>query len=304
MIADNTFRTWLDADSSDNFLWLHGGPGSGKTILMACAIEYIMEAQKTTNSYPLLYFLCNKKGNDQEKTQVASIIRSLLFQMWKITETNSAVLGLWRAAFETSGRDHACDVPKMLELLRNVTIHLPKVYAVIDAVDECDEPVSLIKELLELHRDMGGKIKLLVSSRPQRYMYRFLEALPAIRVSEQKTKTDVDRFVREAVEDATRIGSIRAGDQLKEEIIRALITKATGMYVHPLIMSHALLIGFSGSRSKSKASHYSTFKTRDISEMHSKLFQMGWVRRTRPASLSSMERPRSRESWHREFSDG
>ena len=76
--SHHPFPEWLADDTASGLLWIYGGPGTGKTVLTASLIEFIIK--RKSEDIPVLYFFCNAKGNDEHKKSSVALTRSLLFQ--------------------------------------------------------------------------------------------------------------------------------------------------------------------------------------------------------------------------------
>jgi hypothetical protein len=273
------FQQWRNSESESPFLWIRGGPGTGKTILMASAIHHLeefLESQADTDlSPPLLYFLCNNKGNDPQRTQVEAIFRSLLFQLWQLTEKGPTISS-WEEAFNASGGPHACDLDQMRQLLHDVINNFPMLYVSIDAIDESSDPQQLVEELRQLTERTKVTVKILFSSRPLEESLTEVESIPndipTIEVSRNETTKDLDCYVRTQVERTFK--NWRIDNKMRMKIISTLIEKADGMYNDPVIHSsnkpdaNFLYIGFSGFHFKLKRLLEVKFEPKSPSNSH------------------------------------
>lgn len=79
---------WLDGPT-DN-LWIHGGPGTGKSVLAAYLIDFVQEriakskkntTTQSSSSEVLLYFFCDGRSAASLKASSNSIALTLLTQL-------------------------------------------------------------------------------------------------------------------------------------------------------------------------------------------------------------------------------
>jgi Cdc6-like AAA superfamily ATPase len=77
---------WLDGPTHN--LWVHGGPGTGKSVLAAYLIDFVQERIKTSknttqssSSEVLLYFFCDGRSTASLKASSDSIALTLLTQL-------------------------------------------------------------------------------------------------------------------------------------------------------------------------------------------------------------------------------
>lgn len=153
-------------------LWIKGGPGKGKTMLM---IALVAELSKRLASEPkqgvLSYFFC--QSTDNRLNNAISVLRGLIYLL--IVGKRTPIEPL-REEYDVRGKQlfdgkNAFFALRriLLEMLRDSS--LTRVYLLIDALDECDYGLS---ELLGLTADpdFGSlkKIKWLVASRNESFI--------------------------------------------------------------------------------------------------------------------------------------
>ena len=133
-------------------IWIHGIPGSGKTILFSSVVEHVKLAALKDPSKPIsaiFYF----DFNDPEKRTVVGFLRSVLGQFCLQNKfVFEPLLELYRSAGQ--GRQ-APSKTGLIRALRSIVSSTDNYYSILlDAVDECSEREDLsmiISELLRLH---------------------------------------------------------------------------------------------------------------------------------------------------------
>lgn len=167
ILQDETFRSWLDEDTN-HLLWIKGGPGKGKTMMMAGLVDVLSEARNSEGAVALSYFFC--QNSETELRNVASIIKGLIYML--IVQEKSLVHHL-KKKYEVDGEE-VFTGPRALFSLWHVLEDMlrdfdgAKVYLLVDGLDECDDPEfdEFLVLLSNFNATKPGKIKWLVTSRP------------------------------------------------------------------------------------------------------------------------------------------
>jgi Cdc6-like AAA superfamily ATPase len=153
------FTQWKMQPNS--FLWLHGIPGCGKTILSTSAIE---ELEKSTTSSRVLYFYFD--FTDTSKQSLEKMIRSLIKQLYeKRQETRACLDSLYSSCKDAQPtRESICST--LLDML----YQSGEVYIILDALDECNtrsgpRTKGVLSWMVELLSIEQGNVHLLVTSR-------------------------------------------------------------------------------------------------------------------------------------------
>ncbi|RAH71166.1 WD40 repeat-like protein [Aspergillus aculeatinus CBS 121060] len=155
------FTTWQKCETT-RLLWLKGGPGKGKTMLLMSIVNHLSLTLEDNNIFS--FFFCQETSKDAN----ARVLRGLIYQ---ILIQNRALIAHLRDVYDTQG-------PKLFESSNTSTAlkaifvdmigdpKLDQVYLVVDALDEC-QPEDL-KHLASLINESASKwphVKWLVSSR-------------------------------------------------------------------------------------------------------------------------------------------
>jgi ankyrin repeat protein len=159
------YKQWANADlsSDDNFLWIKGKPGAGKSTLMKFAFS---EAKKVARNAIMASFFFNARGVDLEKSTLG-LYRSILYQLLQAD----------RDARSTLENDSVVDgsqwsMEKLKDVLRSALkrVQNRQVVCYIDALDECDEDeirdmISYFLDLTDETAKAGVHMRICLSSR-------------------------------------------------------------------------------------------------------------------------------------------
>ncbi|RSL67282.1 hypothetical protein CEP53_003048 [Fusarium sp. AF-6] len=241
-IYDNAeFRQWIDGADPPG-LWLHGGPGKGKSMLLCSVINHLLEWTKETpddsdESRLVAYsFFSDPNGVNEASFVVASLIYGLVKQQPSYLrhvskkydhETKHPFKGQMSfTALEKS-------LKEILEpMLRGATG--AGVILVVDALDECKIDLDRLLDLIT-GTSSNQNVRWLVSSR----------GLPAIcqkfdvplsktrKLSLDQTGKDIQQAIKAYIHHQTgHLHSLkRAGEEQKEDVQSRLLSKSGGTFL-------------------------------------------------------------------------
>ncbi|KAK8034079.1 hypothetical protein PG993_009074 [Apiospora rasikravindrae] len=217
-IADNTaywilqheaYKRWRDSEQSET-LWLHGIQGRG---LVAVA-----------------YFYCDRNRADhQDPGQIlASFVRQLSFR-----EETQGIVGFVHDEYRKhQAKGFAADMTfhERTELLGLLTSFYPKVFLVIDGLDECDRTTrrSFMDTLESVRISSTSTVKIFVASRDDGDIKTRYEATSNLLISASDNQEDIERFVLAQIDASTWRDNPKMQGVL-DEIIDTFKTKSQGM---------------------------------------------------------------------------
>ncbi|OQN96228.1 hypothetical protein B0A48_17790 [Cryoendolithus antarcticus] len=211
---------------STQVLWVHGKPGSGKTVLCSTAIEDMEKhcSRFTNDGHAIFYFTFT----DTSKQTLDDLLVSLVAQLcWRGPGFEMLEKAHDRPARTRPGRD---DLTRML--LASV-LSFRRVYIHLDALDECPEVdrvrLVMLSGLSKFLKD-ASNAHVLVTSRDElgvRYAMSNLGAI-TLPIADSFVDSDVGLFVKNELvrDDKLR----RLDNDTKELVHRTLVQKADGMF--------------------------------------------------------------------------
>lgn len=239
LLKKSEFQHWMSSSTS-SVLWLHGIPGSGKSMLVAHVIEYI----KTRNARemspaPLAYFYCSRNATEPERADPTELLRCILEQL-SCSDQDLPIRLPVVEAYQLRRKEARGRMPGKLDLEDTVKLLLdlletnPAVI-VIDALDECDPArrQELLNALQTIIKESNNVVKIFISSRDDHDLVNRLSRSPNLYIDSSQNTEDITKFVTSRVRDAIRKEKILCGrvpSKLRDEIISALIGKAKGMF--------------------------------------------------------------------------
>ncbi|WYZ35562.1 hypothetical protein EsH8_X_000209 [Colletotrichum jinshuiense] len=159
-ILDNPkFKNWHQADAHGRLLWIRGGPGKGKTMLLCGIIDELNSLPD-----PLCYFFC--QATAESLNNATAVLRGLI---WSLAKRHRELIRHIRKEYDNGGKSkfeglNAFDVMSTIfqSMLRDKT--LDGAIIVIDALDECGENRDELLDLV-VQLSSSSHAKWIVSSR-------------------------------------------------------------------------------------------------------------------------------------------
>ncbi|KAH9173964.1 hypothetical protein EDB89DRAFT_645509 [Lactarius sanguifluus] len=229
------FTEWK-SKSTTSLLWIHGKPGSGKSILCSAIIQDIM-ALREAGLASMAYFYFDFKHTD--KQNLRNLLPSLLTQLSARSDSCCDILSRVYMAHDNGA--HKPSTSTLVACLKEMLV-LPRrgsIYIILDALDECPNTSGIPpsrKQVLDLIKDLVGlqlsNLHICLTSRPEIDIRAALEPLAFHPVSiheESGQKKDIEDYIRSVVYADSDTAMRRWRDRDKELVIETLADKADGM---------------------------------------------------------------------------
>ena len=210
-----------------SFLWLHGIPGCGKTILSSTIIESTVKHCSSDPSLALLYFYFN--FNDPEKQRTESLLRSLLCQLtWQCLAVPGSLDSLYVSCGDGQ-RQPGSDA--LLTVLHQIMGMFHEVYLVIDALDESTDIHELLESLRELSSWRETNYHILVTSRRIKIIGDSMELLASDQICIQSLRLndDIRSYIRGRLQSDPKMRRWQNQPKVQREIEDSLTEKTDGM---------------------------------------------------------------------------
>ncbi|KAK6000518.1 hypothetical protein QM012_003764 [Aureobasidium pullulans] len=223
-VSSETFERWKMRPKS--FLWLHGIPGRGKTILSSTIIEHLKSNIEPNR--PLLYFYFD--FSDTNKQTFENMLRSLVSQLYQTQlEARGPLDEIWRSHGsnqQISKQSLSTVLLAMLSKVNNTSI-------VLDALDESTTTSDVIdwsKSFLEL----GSSCRIIVTARREEDIEtafrRWAQPEDMISIRESDIDGDIRSYISHTVRNSSELERWREKPDVQNEIESKLVEKADGMF--------------------------------------------------------------------------
>ena len=207
-------------------LWIYANPGAGKTVLSSFLIDHLKSAKSDPVKETVFYFFC--KNTDVDKNTPTVVVRSLLYQLYSSVKDQKASQSLIHdigVALDRSGQQKAVNFTVLWQLFSTHVRSLTLATVIIDALDECQDPIQLTDGLKEL--STLRSIKVIVTSRRESHLHNELNSVSSIEIAPEDIHADIADFVEAKVEASSRLSH----PSVRELVIMKLCNAHDGMFL-------------------------------------------------------------------------
>jgi ankyrin repeat protein len=229
LLSSPAFRKWHDGDDV-GILWLKGIPGSGKSV-MAAALADKLSKEKV----PVLYFFF-RQIIDANHTPSA-LLRDWLAQVLPYSPPLQAKI---KEYLEEVRPLNNLSMADMWRDLKGALVYLPKVYCVVDALDEMDSGnEAFLQALAEFGKWRPSQVKVVMTSRPVTSVELPLrrESILQIRLEEKLVDRDIASYVAHRLNRSPK----QLSPQHCEVIKQAVPGRANGLFLYAKLAMDAFL---------------------------------------------------------------
>lgn len=226
LLKSTAFAEWKAKKNS--FLWLHGKPGCGKTVLSSTVISYLKRSIQP--SQPVIYFFFDFADTSKQSFEkmIRSLISQLDYQSDKASQHLDSMFSSCKQGREQPNCDSLCT--GLLEMLNRVG----ETWLVLDALDECaakrDVMLSWLADILKVNQ---ANIHVLVTSRPEHDIHvSITELIPKeaiIDIQGSSVTDDIRGFVHETVRKDKGLQRWQRQPDVQTQIETTLMEKTDGM---------------------------------------------------------------------------
>jgi hypothetical protein len=227
-LESKSFREWKSGIR--RYLWLHGIPGCGKTVLCSTIIDHL--CQRDDSSDIVLAFFFDFRDIDKQSLQ--NLIRSLIAQLYGKSKNSRKELDQLFTSCDEGVRVRPPNTKELSTTFQHMMSHVEKIQIIIDALDECRTRGELLRWLEELTISGRRNLYLITTSRKEEELEsgfkRWLHKENIILIQQDPVDSDIREYIR---------GTLRADNEFQkrwrlkpyvlEEIESELMKKAGGM---------------------------------------------------------------------------
>ncbi|KAH7165318.1 vegetative incompatibility protein het-e-1 [Dactylonectria macrodidyma] len=213
------WKSWINTAQSMRLLWIHGIPGSGKTVLASFIIEEIQKSYAGNDEVGHAYYYCHFSHNQDE---------AMPFLRWAIAKLCRQ--RKWIPQQLKTLHDDGCDptIPQLEDVLEAICARFSSVYLIIDAMDESNPRGDFLTVIATLANDKRfSNVRILATSRLYLDIERTLASCSMpLSMSNSLVERDIREFVR------TKLASshlMRRWSNIWDDIEDSLVAGARGM---------------------------------------------------------------------------
>ena len=234
---------YMAAESDqDSFLWIYARPGAGKTVLSSFLIDYF-KSPEASSSKDILYFYC--KNTDSDKSTPMAIIRSLLYQLYRMLDQigrSSSLTEDIESKMNNSGQQRALEFNSVWQIFSTHVLDLTQPTVILDALDECQDPSSLVQKLKSFCD--SSKISVIATSRKEGDVYKKADGSLSFKIAPEDIDADVASFIEAKVTKNPKLSR----SSVRDLIVRRLRCSHGGMFLYAYLMLKELKSCFSDSQ--------------------------------------------------------
>ncbi|KAF1954428.1 hypothetical protein CC80DRAFT_567678 [Byssothecium circinans] len=213
-----------------SFLWLHGIPGCGKTILSSTILQNVLQHCDSDPGKVVAYFFFD--FNDIQKQNPELMVRSLICQLSQQCVRIPTSLDTLFSSCENGQRQPSLHA--LLEVLQQMMQEFPHIYIVLDALDECSGRAELMDILETVSAWQLQNLHTLLTSRRERDIKSSLETFirrqDVICLQSELVDRDIHKYVQQRLSDDKRLSRWGRDPALRQDIEAALMKGAQGMF--------------------------------------------------------------------------
>jgi hypothetical protein len=219
-----TFKDWMSAPKS--VLWLHGIPGSGKTVLSSSIIETLINTTDGSDQAVTLQFFFDFRTHDRQAHD--HFLRSLLAQLQ--ISTPEILESIRSLHTRYKDKSHYPGEKELLETLHRTLTDFGRTFIVIDAIDECEARHRLIEVIEEIVSWNLEQLHLLATSRREPDIEAFFTRISSheCHMDLATVNDDIRWHVQESIKMDPRLKRWPA--EIQDEIGVTVASKAGGMF--------------------------------------------------------------------------
>jgi hypothetical protein len=233
LLESYQFVRWKTTNRS--LLWLFGKPGCGKTILASTAIENVTQYIQARSNQAVAYFYFTFR--DADKQGPRNLLLSIISQLYSRSSTTRRVLDELFSTCTDGQRQPSID--ELMNVLRQLINGFNETYIILDALDECEDPVGQKGRkgtLRCLEKVLGWKLDTLhviITSRPEKdiedILQPLLDAGQKICIQSALVDGDIRAYVRHKIRNGSGFARWKNRLDVQEEIESSLMARVDGM---------------------------------------------------------------------------
>lgn len=188
LLDSEEFLKWQKTKSQTMFC--HGMPGAGKTFATSIVVDYLRHKQNGVDQngeIGIAFVYCEFKRQHEQKPE--HILRTVLKQL--VRHQLSMPRSVQRFYDHNKQASPSLPSAEISKVLHSVVLDYSQVFIIIDALDECQDPETLIKDIFGLQAHTEAN--LFITSRPiPRILNKFKGSL-SLEISARGE--DVERYL-------------------------------------------------------------------------------------------------------------
>ncbi|KAJ7483657.1 hypothetical protein FB451DRAFT_1170245 [Mycena latifolia] len=220
LLSNTVFKDW--ESGSGKVLFCRGIPGAGKTVLASLVVHQLETRARTTDIGLACIYLNHK---ETESETISNLLGALATQLMLGKYIPPLVHSLYEHHLARRTRPDINEFHKALDL---VVALYPKVYFIIDALDEY--PENYRHRFLKYLGTLGPKVNIMMTSRPHINLDAQFPNMRTIEI--HATKEDIHKYLDTQIQNSVRLSKhVRTRPELQDEIQSKILGNVKGMFL-------------------------------------------------------------------------
>ncbi|PQE32944.1 ankyrin repeat domain protein [Rutstroemia sp. NJR-2017a WRK4] len=219
------FDQWHSSDNHGS-IWIKAVPGAGKSVLAASMVESLSGKE----SVPVLFFFFRQIIESNRTSR--ALLGDWLCQL--IHHSEIIQMAFWKHIQERESLENI-STPQLWKYLLAALRDLPRVYCIVDALDEMDMDEEFLSQLNALGSFRPANVKVLMTSRPKQYLQKALKDPQVIHVSleEELVKRDISIYVQQRAKEFETTGLDKETQSFIENTV---CERSQGLFLYARLM--------------------------------------------------------------------
>ena len=210
-------------------LWINAGPGFGKTVLTSFIIDHFLDSGNRYERPILLYFYFRESSLHNNNATAA--ICSIAYQLHGQHESSRQGIQMnANAIYNNAGDEKKAGFAEVWRLLSRYLEDHKNLVLILDALDECEDNSLFLPRLLDLA--IREKITLLLTSRRQKRLVKYLEHVETLEITPGDVHHDIEAFVEFKVRRNARLSH----PLVRNIVMKNLLDQHDGMFLWVTLM--------------------------------------------------------------------
>jgi Cdc6-like AAA superfamily ATPase len=213
-----------------SLLWIYAQPDAGKTVLSAFLIDYFSNNQHSRLA-PVLYFFC--RNTDAEKNKPITVLRSLSYQLFQALRKRSMSSFMQKdltSAIVESGQKKSTKFDKIWQIFFNHIANLASATIIVDALDECEDPSTLVKNFQSMTNSCH--VSVILISRKEAYLYQLPHQSDLLEIMAEDVDADIKAFIEAKINES----SCLSHPSVRDLVMKRLCESHKGMFLWVYLM--------------------------------------------------------------------
>ncbi|KAI0482519.1 hypothetical protein GGR56DRAFT_191479 [Xylariaceae sp. FL0804] len=239
-LAWNRSTASSDSDNPyENFLFVTGNPGSGKTVLASSSLDWMRSSENSVyeNCGIGHYFFSYRSAPTRSRVLAYATILSQILDQYRdckqIIDIFSFPLTDEMYSVKSLKANAKASASDLLDLLTFVARRLANLVVMLDGLDESDEPETIITDISRAFE--GTNSKIIIFTRPNVQLLTSVAGFRRIAITRNKVERDIQTYLSRRLNNFRSRRLLTQVDDL-EGLVDHLLQASNGMFLWSRLM--------------------------------------------------------------------